>query len=344
MARACYSEDMKAMRVIGGFSAILLLAGCASTQVALDPNGIAPEEYNGWDRAFRLENATTTVVVVPETGRVMHLSLRGGANVLRNDPELLGKAPLEDATWTNYGGDWLWPVAQARWVEFNKTDWPPPEVVRDAAWDACAWREPDGRQSCLLIRYFGVPVNAVVMRQFTLDAGKPTVTVQQRIVATADSAVPLTLWSVTQIDAPQQVFFPVRVTSRFKKGYKMMMGDAPPGPMTSCDEVFACDMVGPGLSKIGMDAPVPWIAARKHDVVTIVRASHPFSGDYPDGGCSLQLFTPGRNTYAEIETLSPEFHLRTGESLGNTLTIELLECHPGMSPCRLADRLKPEEK
>jgi hypothetical protein len=79
-------------------------------------------------------------------------------------------------------------------------------------------------------------------------------------------------------------------------------------------------------------------------VVTVVRADHPISGDYPDGGCSLQLFAMGRGKYAEIETLSPEFHLRAGESLGNTLTIELLECHPGISPCRLADRLRPEEK
>jgi hypothetical protein len=264
--------------------------------------------------------------------------------VLRNDPALLGKPPLKESTWTHYGGDWLWPVAQSRWPAFNKTDWPPPAVLRDAAWEGRAWREPDGRQSCLLTRRYGAPVNALVMRQFTLDPGKPLVTVQQRMVATADATLPLTLWSVTQIDCPQQVFFPVRANSAFKKGYKIMMGDAPPGPMTDCDEVVACDLIKDDLSKIGMDAPVPWIAARKHDVVTVVRASHPFSGTYPDGGCSLQLVAMGRGKYAEIETLSPEFHLRAGESLGNTLTIELLTCHPGISPCRLADRLRPEEK
>jgi len=335
---------MKAMLLMGGLMAVLLLVGCASTQVGLGPNGIAPEKYCGWDRTFRLENETTTVVVVPETGRMMYLGLRGGVNVLRNDPELLGEAPLKDSTWTNYGGDWLWPVAQSRWPGFNKKDWPPPEVLRDAGWDAAAWREPDGRQSCLLIRYYGAPVNAVVMRQFTLDPGKPFVTVQQRMVATGDATVPLTFWSIAQIDSPQQVFFPVRANSAFGKGYKVMMGNAPPGPITDCDEVVACDLIKGDLSKIGMDAPVPWIAARKYDVVTVVRADHPFSGEYPDGGCSLQLFAMGRGKYAEIETLSPEFHLRAGESLGNTLTIELLTCHPGTSPCRLADRLRPEEK
>lgn len=324
---------------------ILLFVGCATTQVVdLGPNGIAPMKYQGWKRAFRLENDAATVVVVPETGRMMYLGLRDGPNVLRNDPGLLGKAPLKASTWTNYGGDWLWPVAQSRWPGFSEADWPPPEVLRDAAWDAHAWREPDGRQSCLLVRYYGPPVNAVAMRQFTLDPGKPLVTVYQRMVAVKDATVPLTLWSITQIDCPEQVFFPVRANSSFGKGYTVMMGDAPPGPMTDCDEVVACDLIKADLSKIGMDAPVPWIAARKYDVVTVVRAAHPFSGEYPDGGCSLQLFAMGRGKYAEIETLSPEFHLRAGESLGNTLTVELLTCHPGTSPCRLADRLRPEEK
>ncbi|MDP6810841.1 MAG: hypothetical protein QGH31_09000 [Kiritimatiellia bacterium] len=333
------------MNVICRMLVIMLLTGCASLRVKdTDPNAILPEAYRGWNRAYRLENDAATVIVVPETGRLMHLGLRDGVNVLRNDPALLGKAPLEESTWTNYGGDWLWPVAQSRWPGLNKVDWPPPAALCDAAWDAYAWHEPDGRQSCLLIRYYGTPVNAVVMRQFTLDPGRPLVTVQQRMVAAADATVPLTLWSITQIDSPQQVLFPVRANSAFDKGYKVMMGDAPPGPMTDCDEVLSCDLIKADLSKIGMDTPVPWIAARKHDVVTVVRASHPFSGEYPDGGCSLQLFAMGRGKYAEIETLSPEFDLRAGESLGNTLTIELLTCHPGMSPCRLADRLRPEEK
>ncbi len=347
MAVACYDDGMKAMRAVGCFACILLLAGCASTQLEdVGPNGIAPEKYRGWKRAFRLENDTATVVVVPETGRMTHLGLRGGVNVLRNDPELHGKAPLKDSTWTNYGGDWLWPVAQSRWpaLTADKADWPPPEFMRDASWDAYAWREPDGRQSCLLIRYYGAPVNAVVMRQFTLAPGRPVVSVHQRMVAVTDALIPLTFWSITQIDAPQQVLFPVRANSAFEKGYKVMMGDTPPGPMTDCNEVMACELLKADLSKIGMDAPEPWIAARKHDVVTVVRANHPISGDFPDGGCSLQLFAMGRGKYAEIETLSPEFHLRAGESLGNTLTIELLECHPGVSPCRLADRLRPEEK
>ncbi|MBT3294757.1 MAG: hypothetical protein HN919_22775 [Verrucomicrobia bacterium] len=324
---------------------LFLAAGCASTcMIDSGPNDIAPETYQGWEWTFRLQNDTASVVIVPQVGRMMHLGLRDGVNVLRNDPALLGKPPLKDSTWTHYGGDWLWPVAQSRWPAFNKTDWPPPAVLCDAAWEGRAWREPDGRQSCLLTRHYGAPINAVVMRQFTLDPGKPLVTVQQRIVATADVRLPLTLWSITQLDAPQQVFFPVRATSAFKKGYKVMMGDAPPGPTIGCREVMAVDLIKRDLSKIGMDAPVPWIAARQHDVVTVVRARHPFSGAYPDGGCSLQLFAMGRGQYAEIETLSPEFHLRAGESRGNTLTIELLNCHPGISPCRLADRLRPEEK
>ncbi len=345
MVWAWYGVGMKTMHMAGALAVVLLLAGCASIPVAsVGPNRIAPVKYRGWRRAFRLENDAATVIVVAETGRMMHLGLRGGVNVLRNDPELLGKAPLEESKWANYGGDWLWPVAQSRWPDFNKVDWPPPEVLRDAAWDAYAWCEPDGRQSCLLIRYYEAPVNAVVMRQFILDPGKPVVTVHQRMVATADSTVPLTFWSIMQIAAPQQVFFPVRANSSFKKGYKVTMGDAPPGPMIDCDEVVACDLLKADLSKIGMDAPEPWIAARKYDVVTVVRAATPFSGDYPDGGCSLQLFAMGRDKYAEIETLSPEFHLRAGESLDNTLTIELLKCHPGISPCRLAERLRPEEK
>lgn len=335
---------MKTLRVMCALG-VLLLSGCATRQVVDGGGtGMPPVAYRGWEQAFRLENDAATVVVVPATGRMMYLGLQDGANLLRNDAALAGHPPRDDATWTNFGGDWLWPVAQSRWSGLSQKDWPPPTVLRDKAWEGRAWYEPNGCQSCLLTRRYGAPINALVMRQFTLDADKAMVTVRQRMVATADTGIPLTLWSVTQLDRPRQVLFPVRAGSAFDRGYNVMMGDAPPGAMIDCGEILACDITSDKMSKLGMDAPVPWIAACKYDVVMRIEADNPFSGAYPDGGCSLQLFALGRNRYAELETLSPEFSLRAGASLGNTLTIELLRCHPGMSPCRLAERLRTEEK
>jgi len=331
---------MRTLRTMGSLLAALVVGGCTSTGVReRGDSRISPTAYRGWSEAYRLENASASAVVVPMTGRLMHVGMRNGANVLRNDPDLLGRAPSETSTWTNYGGEWMWPVAQSRWSEFSAGEWPPPPALRTAPWEAEAWRTSDGRQSCRISRRYGAPLNVLVQREFTLDPKAARLTIKQRMVATHDTALPLTLWSIMQIDRPQQVVLPVRSHSAFTNGFRVMMNELPGDAIASCPDGLICDLSRGGGFKLGLDAREQWMAARRDDVLVLLRADHGFSGVFPDGNCSLELYASDGNTYAEIETLSPEFALRAGEDRANTLVVDLRPCDPTASACSLAQQV-----
>ena len=76
----------------------------------------APVNYRGWEGAIKASNEAVEIVVVPQTGRLVHLSKPGGENLFRFDETLVGQLPPEEeGDWLNYGGDWLWAVHQGSW-------------------------------------------------------------------------------------------------------------------------------------------------------------------------------------------------------------------------------------
>ncbi len=296
--------------------------------------------FNGWTNAFKFRNAAVEMVIAPDVGRMVYLAPAGGANLLRLDENLMGHTPTGQATesWINYGGDWFWPVPQSRWADFNKKDWPPPPVLAEKPWTATAWKGADGSQNCLLSRTYGAPLHIKASRLFRLENGKPVITVRQRIERTKTSPIPVSLWNISQIARPDRVVMATESNSIFEGGLLVMNFDKPGEDVWSrCDRAAVLNAQAKGEYKLGSDSERGWIAAQRGASLLIERVVNaPSEAPYPDGGCVLECYINAGLGYAEIETLSPEKQLKTGDVLENSLCIRLAPVDAGLEDCALA--------
>lgn len=321
-------------------------AGSACCTAATPPPvaPISASEFLGWTNAFRLQNDRAEAVFVPAIGRLVHFALRqGDASPFRLEPALHGKTPAAGENFFNVGGDWLWPVAQARWANFSADgkDWPPPEALADLPWTGSAWTDAEGAPCALMTRDYGAPLHIQVSRLFRLEPDSAALTVQQRIERTAPSEIPVVLWNVSQIAQAEHIVLPIERRSQFRGGLKALMGRKPPRNQLAICKDAAVYRVGPGSeTKLGSDSPRGWIAAAKGTNLIFESVANSAAGDYPDGGCIVEVYSNQGLGYSEIETLSPEVLLAPGTVLENTLRIELESTETPLSACPLANAVR----
>lgn len=65
--------------------------------------------------------------------------------------------------------------------------------------------------------------------------------------------------------------------------------------------------------KIGINAEDGWLAYLNHGVAFIKNFAHLVDAEYPDNGCSVEVFT--NSDMLEVETLSPLYELAPGEEI-----------------------------
>ncbi len=306
---------------------------------------IPPTAFEGWTNAFVLQNPLLEVVVVPEIGRIARISFQGGKNLLRLDQGLAGKGPDPQApeNWMNFGGDWVWPVIQSRWTLMAKSDWPPPPALADRPWQGTAWKSAAGNPCCLIGREYGPPLNIKLSRHIRLSESTPKITIRQRIERTADSDIPVVLWNISQVGSARRVVLPADSSSPLAGGFKTLMF-APPeeSNLTTCAGTLVYHASIGGEHKLCSDSARAWIAVEKSGILLLERTTPGSAGgEYPDGGCTVEMYSNTGLGYSEIETLSVEKDLEAGEVLQNTLTIE---CFPkptnAAAPCDLAEEVR----
>lgn len=312
--------------------------------VPTDP--IPPRELLGHTNALVLKNAQLEVAIFPALGRIGRLTFGGQDNVLRFDSDLARRAAVEEPSpdsWRNFGGDWIWPVSQARWAGAFGRHWPPQPFVDGMPWQGHAWRNDDDSQTCLLRLDIGAPLFITLTRRIHLDPRQARLTITQRAERTQPSEIPITLWNITQVAHARKVVIPVEATSRFENGYRVLDFGPPPDHIVDlCDGGWlAMDVMGGTEHKLGSDSPRGWIAAQRDGVLLIERAETRFpGGEFPDGGCRVEVYANSGLGYTEIETLSEERVLAPGDALENTLTLTLHRVAPDLSNCDLAARIR----
>lgn len=326
------------------FTAFLLTASIVAAQSSDVGVPIAPipsVSFEGWTNVFGLQNSVVEIVIVPSIGRIAKISYKGGDNLLRLD------AGLKDngESWLNYGGDWIWPLAQSRWTTMAKSDtafaeasWPPPSSLAEKPWTGTAWKDADGTLCCQMAREYGEPINIKVSRLIKLDREAARFTIRQRIERTAASELPVVLWNISQIADASRIVIPQGPDSMFEKGVKALMFAMPDDKrLTSCGHTLVYDATE-GEHKLCSDSKRSWIAAQKGGVVIVERTtSEDTQGIRPDGGCNVEMYSNAGLGYSEIEMLSVEKKLLPGESLQNLIAVDLLEADSSLSICELAD-------
>ena len=311
------------------------------------PPPVAPipaTEFRGWTNAFRLQNDRAEAVFVPAVGRLVHFARLDGASPLRLEPALAGKTPAAGESFFNLGGDWFWPVSQARWpaLSADGKDWPPPAVLGDETpWTGTAWTDADGAPCVQFVRRYGAPLNVEATRLFRLEPTSAVLVVRQRLERTAPSEIPVVLWNVSQIAQAEHVVLPTDEDSKFRGGLKALMGRLPPRQQLARCGAAAVYRVAPGAeTKLGSDSPRGWIAAARGADVVFEAVANSATGDYPDGGCVVEVYSNQGLGYSEIETLSPELNLEPGTVLENVLRIQLATTDAPLAACPLADALR----
>ena len=300
---------------------------------------ILPTSFLGWTNAYRLQNDRATAVLVPAIGRLVHFGARQGANVLRLDETMHGWIPPEGDPFFNIGGNWLWPVAQSRWPGLSDSGaaWPPPALLADLPWTCSAWTDAEGAQCGLLSREYGAPLHVKVSRLFRLEANSATLAIRQRIERTAPSAIPVTLWTISQMDGADQIALPVDAASRFPGGIQPLIGPLPAEHLSDCRGVVVYRVAANVETKLGSDSSRAWIAAAKGTNVLLETVANPPGGTFPDGGCVVELFSNQTYGYSEIETLGPEMELAPGHVVENAIRMEIASMPAVPAPCEFAD-------
>ncbi len=304
-------------------------------------------DYMGW-KCVRLSNQNTQVYLAPELGGRIIQYVVDGHSFLWVNESLAGQVvPLEKnlnmETWTNYGGDKIWPAPQG-W--YDKQHWPGPgDEVIDAAF---SYEVLKGKGSTVKVRMTGSEAGGYTgvqfVREFELRDDSTRLDLTTTMNNVSKREVSWGIWSVTQMDwsdkdSPKKyneqakLVIPMNPDSIWPERYKVMFGLASsfnwqPDYETGLLTVTFENLVG----KLGMDNNAGWLAmVDEKSGYTYVQRFPYFPGEtYPDKS-SVEVWVAGAGQFIhdkklriaaddpkgrliEMEILGPQKTLAPGES------------------------------
>jgi hypothetical protein len=279
--------------------------------------------YNGWSGAYRLSNGTVELVVVPQISRIMQYGYTGGPNLLWNNPEEVGKAPVPGA-WANYGGDKAWPWPQYDWPKILGADWPPPPAADGKPFTARIANPSTLEIVSSPLDGFSVRIE----RDIHLADTGTRVTITTRFVR-LDGGAPHTIgaWTITQIAPAPTVYAQLLPGSTLPDGWKKL-GFDPFASVAAADGVLTVKRDPTHGSKIGIDGAA--LGAVLGDTLFTLRDVVSDAGGFTPGE-RVQVYShedPGG--YTEMELTSPKILLaRPGDTATLTTVWELSRLSPG---------------
>lgn len=283
--------------------------------------------YEKWKDAWRISNGACEMVVVPAISRVMHFAPDGGKNILWLNPKTLGQTfDKDNGQWNNMGGDKVWPTEQGLWGKHAKRNgWPPPY------WFDCCPSTPEPiKGGVRLTSQMSPQFGAVCVREFVMDETKPLVRIRQLYRKTEGEPVPMTFWTITQINQPLFSMLPLGGADDKGLRYKAMGAGLKPDGFKATASLIAVYNQPAAAQKVGVTADAElaggWVAAAWDNVVFVESHKLVKDGKYPDGNCGGELFAAdkGGGSYVEMELLSPLITLEKGQELRDDAVWQLM--------------------
>jgi hypothetical protein len=286
-------------------------------------------------QALKMTNGLVTLVAVPEFGgRIMEYKIGSKPLLWVNLSEVEAARPVREQagdansaasrTWRNWGGYKVWPAPQIRWQ--GPPD-PPGSALDGGRW---VGRIVKPRGSVGEIELVSPPDKAVtglqITRRVTMEVGTTRVRVEEIFKNVGSQPVEWSIWAVTQVPgslAPEEafsedarVYFPLNLQSRFQGGYKQLI-DRSSSQWRVIDGNLMEVSYKKELGKIGADSAAGWIAYvdDRHDWAYVKQFEFQPGATYPDGGCSVEVFTSDKEAYMELELLSPLQKLAPGAEM-----------------------------
>lgn len=273
--------------------------------------GIIRTNYHGWSDAIFMSNGIVEAVVVPSVNRVMQFRFAGEAEgpFWENRP-LDGAMPdPEDKDWRNFGGDKSWPAPQSAWPQVMDRAWPPPRAFDPS----CSSAILKGR-SVVLISSVDPFFKMRVIRRIRLDRHKPVMRIETIFEQMEPSSQKTSIWVVTQLKHPQRLYLPVPGNSCFADGY-CALGDLP-ADLQIISGLISMVRSSAKATKMGNDASaVLWMGDKMAMRIDSPRVRN---AEYPDKGCSVEIFTSPDPAYIELEFLGPLSQIKTRRKMTRT--------------------------
>ena len=138
--------------------------------------------------------------------------------------------------------------------------------------------------------------------------------------------IPVTLWSLSKIKTPNFSYIKNAKKSIFKNGFTISeWPDAKNYALeniTLNNDLITLKSSNEFPQKIGVDAK-NWVASYINNNLFVESFEFDESATYPDFGTSVTIF--GNKLFSELEVLSPEKHLKIGESIKYTIKWNLIK-------------------
>lgn len=317
-------------------------------------------DFHGW-RAITLQNGIVSLVIVPDIGgRVIAYNL-GDYPYFFTDPDLAGKLfSYEEnlgngtmAAWKNYGGDKTWPAPQG-WDNDNQWHGPPDPILDSGRYKLHMAKTLDHSATMQMTSPPDPHTGIQITRQITLQQMSSRVILDLSFTNISKRQIRWSIWDVAQLRAERShpdgsispemscvVSVPLNPRSRFPQGFRVMAGDEnnPQWGVDNEKQLFIGQYMWE-IGKVGIDSSRGWIAfcnSAQGYAFTEQFTYFP-EKEYPDQGATVECWTTGRGTVAnlnyenshiylmETEVLSPLYTFRPGETRSFQITWGACRC------------------
>jgi len=314
---------MMQIRLAMGAVMLAMLIGCAPAQVPTPaaPTVTAEPQRLTFDDAITLRNAHLHIAVAPSVGRIVAFGPADSRNLIwintiEGNQPFIGRGP----PYYVYGGDKVWTLVQSVWkLAFGGGSWPPDGVIDGQPWDVVE----SGDHHIILQSRVSPALGHRVRREIRIDPDQPRVVIRNHIIQEQASHFSPMIWCVTQVHPPQFTLMelsPQRPTSsRPWTDLSNKPVDTSRIHISDDNRWLRYDYIPDRSQKIG--AFGRWVAGVWEDYIFVQTTDYDPTGAYPDAS-SLQVYYDAN--FLELETLSPQVHLRPGQTLTNTVTWWLL--------------------
>jgi hypothetical protein len=300
---------------------------CLITLVLPAAETVRHVEFEKWPGCFELNAPAKNIraVVVPQIGaRLLHYSING-ENVLYHNSDTAGKTLATHPKGFWAGGYQLDVGPEMRGIPPHQSMWMGP-------W-ACKF-ELNG---VLAISENDTATGLCLQKRISIDADTGALRVRQSMKNHTDKELSYCLWDRTLVEGGGYAIIKLNPKSRFKAGWcegtrneQSKGGWDYDGDTPSAPEVKVIDGVlvshnkaqkNPG-NKIGADTDSGWIAYALNKTLFIKQYPVDAKGNYTDGGMNVANYWSNR--VGELEPISPEVTLKSGESYSFDETWHLL--------------------
>jgi hypothetical protein len=280
------------------------------------PPAEAREPFQHIGPVEAIDNGVVRLEVAPQIGRIVSLRKPGGKEWIA----VTDAPPPPGWHWNPWGGDRIWPTAQFLNYQIYGNNGEDP-VIDGQPWKVIS----QTKTSMELESGLSPELGLVVTRRIELPPGRAEVVQTFRLDRRQPSAFPVNAWVITVIpkadvilmDSDEKSTHPNRKPFTW---WKEQTSGPPPAQLLGATRTLKVNVEA--AMKVGTYGT--WIAGVSGNEALLQTIAYPRGELYLEAS-NLQAFWDPKKGICELETLSPSWSLREGESKSWTVKWQLVE-------------------